>query len=251
MRKRILLLTVVALFALGAMAMSWPHNPPPENFGFQLVYMADGIFDPSTGPSAAELSDWFHKDVMGRSDEEIEAERQKAHEHFEAQFGLDLELEEVMAFDQDPRTQYRAYKITGYRVPEEGWLVREGGFMVNLAAGTTLYGAFGGAEGVTLPGDGMIVYGEYNIDVTAPGTGNDPDDIIIHYQSESPIVPTGEFGTAFLCRVTSDDFEDFGGGLAQGVFRNHVTEDGRQVANIRNVLTFPGLGFEAQALGLQ
>ncbi|MDT8304374.1 MAG: hypothetical protein RRC07_00445 [Anaerolineae bacterium] len=251
MRKPFLLLIVIALFALGGFAATWPHNPPPENFGFQLVYMADGIFDPSTGPSAAELSDWFHKDVMGRTDAEIEAERQNALEYFEAQFGLDLELADVMSFGQDPRTQYRAYKITGYNVPEEGWLVRDGGFMVNLAAGTTLYGEFGGADGVTLPGDGMIVYGEYNIDVTAPGIGNDPEDIIIHYQSESPIVPNGEFGTAFLCRVTSDHFEDFGGGLAQGVFRNHMTEDGRQVSNIRNVLTFPGLGFEAQELGLQ
>jgi hypothetical protein len=102
MRKRILLLTVVALFALGAMAMSWPHNPPPENFGFQLVYMADGIFDPSTGPSAAELSDWFHKDVMGRSDAEIEAERQKALDYFEAQFGLDLELGRRHVFRTGP-----------------------------------------------------------------------------------------------------------------------------------------------------
>jgi hypothetical protein len=250
MRKRFLLL-VVALFALGAMAATWPHNPPPENFGFQLVYMADGIFDPSTGPSAAELSDWFHKDVMGRSDEEIAAERQKALAYFEAQFGLDLELEDVQAFGQDPRTEYRAYKITGYRVPEEGWLVRDGGFIVNIPAGTTLYGEYGGAEGINLPGDGFVVFGEYNIDVTAPGRGNEPEDIIIHYESESPIVPSPDFGTAFLCRVTSDHFEDFGGGLAQGVFQMHTTEDGLQVSNIRNVLTFPGLGFEAQELGLQ
>lgn len=251
MRKRFLLLTVVALFAFGAIAMSWPHNPPPENFGFQLVYMADGIFDPSTGPSAAELSDWFHKDVMGRSDAEIEAERQKALDYFEAQFGLDLEPEDVQSFGQDPRTEYRAYKITGYRVPEEGWLVRDGGFRVAIPAGTTLYGEFGGAAGVTLPGDGFVVFGEYNIDVTGPGNGKQPEDIIIHYQSESPIVPNGEFGAAFLCRVTSEHFEDFGGGLAQGVFQTHTTEDGRVVSNIRNVLTFPGLGFEAQALGLQ
>lgn len=248
MRKRYLPILAIVLLALVAVAAAWPHNPPPENFGFQLVYMADGIFDPSTGPSAEELVDWFHKDVMGRTDEEIAAERQKALAHFEEQFGLDLELEDVQAFGQDPRTQYRAYKITGYNVPEEGWLVRDGGFRVALPAGTVLYGNFGGADGITLPGDGIIVFGEYNIDVTAPGIGNDPEDIIIHYESQSPIVPTPNFGTAFLCRVTSDSFEDHGGGLAQGVFRNHMTEDGRQISNIRNVITFPGLGFEAQEL---
>jgi hypothetical protein len=101
--------------------------------------------------------------------------------------------------------------------------------------------------GTTLPSDGFVVFGEYNIDVTAPGRGNDPDNIIIHYESQSPIVPSPDFGTAFLCRVTSDSFDDHGGGLAQGVFRTHMTDDGRQVSNIRNIITFPGLGFEGEA----
>ncbi|HSM54808.1 MAG TPA: hypothetical protein VK879_01535 [Candidatus Sulfomarinibacteraceae bacterium] len=104
---------------------------------------------------------------------------------------------DVQAFGQDPRTEYRAYKITGYRVPAEGWLVRDGGFIVNIPAGTTLHGEYRGEDGITLP---------------------------------------------------SDSFEDHGGGLAQGVFKMHTTEDGRQISNIRNVITFPGLGFEAQDL---
>lgn len=248
MRKRTLPIVVIALLAIVLVAASWPHNPPPENFGFQLVYMADGIFDPSTGPSAEELSGWFHKDVMGRSDAEIEAERQKALAHFETQFGLDLDLEDVQAFGQDPRTDYRAYKITGYDVPEEGWLVRDGGFRVAIPAGTTLHGEYGGQDGITLPSDGFVVFGEYNIDVTGPGNSSHLEDIIIHYESESPIVPSPDFGTAFLCRVTTDSFEDHGGGLAQGVFKMHTGEDGQQISNIRNVITFPGLGFDAQDL---
>ena len=248
MRKRYLPIVVIALLAFTLIAAAWPHNPPPENFGFQLVYMADGIFDPSTGPSDEELSDWFHKDVMGRTDEEILVERQKALDHFEEQFGLDLELENVVAFGQDPRTEYRAYQITGYRVPREGWLVRDGGFRTEIPAGTTLHGEFGGEDGITLPSDGFVVFGEYNIDVTGRSRRHDEEDIIIHYESESPIVPSPDFGTAFLCRVTSDSFEDHGGGLAQGVFKTHTADDGRQISNIRNVITFPGLGFEAQDL---
>lgn len=64
----------------------------------------------------------------------------------------------------------------------------------------------------------------------------------------SPIVPSAHFGTAFLCRATSDSFDDHCGGLAQGVSQAHTTEDGLRITNIRNVLTFPGLGFEAQEL---
>lgn len=248
MRKRYLPIFVIALLAFALVAAAWPHNPPPDNFGFQLVYMADGTFDPSTGPSAEELADWFHKDVMGRTDEDIQVERERASDHFEAQFGLDLDLEDVQPFGQDPRTDYRAYKITGYDVPEEGWLVRDGGFRVSLPAGTTLHGEYGGEEGITLPSAGFVVFGEYNIDVTGPGKSDRREDIIIHYESESPIVASPNFGTAFLCRVTSDSFEDHGGGLAQGVFKMHTTEDGRQISNIRNVITFPGLGFEAQNL---
>lgn len=248
MRKRYLPIIAVALLALVAVAARWPHNPPPDNFGFQLVYMADGIYDPSTGPSAEELAEWFHKDVMGRTDEEIEAERQKALEYFEQQFGLDLELEDIVAFAQDPRTEYRAYSVTGYDVPEEGWIVRDGGFRVNIPAGTTLHGDFGGEEGITLPSAGFAVYAWYNIDVTAQGRGNPPEDIIIHVESVSPIVASAHFGTAFLCRATSDSFDDHGGGLAQGVSQAHTTEDGRRITNIRNVLTFPGLGLEAQEL---
>jgi hypothetical protein len=245
--KHLWLLVLLVALAFGAIAGTWPHDPPPDNFGFKLVYMADGVFDPATGPTDEELADWFHKDVMGRTDAEILAEQQKALAYFEAQFGLDLELEEVRPFGLDPRIEYRAYKITGYRVPPEGWVVRDGGFIVNLPAGTVLHGEYGGEEGITLPSDGFIVFGEYNIEVTGPGAGRDPENIIIHYESESPIVPSPDFGTAFLCRVTSDSFDDHGGGLAQGVFQHHTTADGRQVSNIRNIITFPGLGFEGEA----
>jgi hypothetical protein len=48
----------------------------------------------------------------------------------------------------------------------------------------------------------------------------------------------------FLCRMSSDAFDDFDGGLAQGISAQQ-TIDGMTVANIRNILTFPGLGFDA------
>lgn len=247
MRKRYLLLVTVALLALGAIAAAWPHNPPPDNFGFQLVYMADGVFDPSTPSPVGDLVDWFHKDVMGRSDADIAAEREKARVFFEEQFGIDVATEDVIPFGQDPRTDYRAYKITGYNVPPEGWLVRDGGFRMAIEEGTVLHGRFGGEDGFVMPGDGFVVFGEYNIDVTAPGLGNDPENIIIHYQSASPIVP-GQLDLSFRCELSSDSFDDHGGGLAQGISAPVTLDDGTRINNIRNILTFPGLGFEGEAL---
>jgi hypothetical protein len=50
----------------------------------------------------------------------------------------------------------------------------------------------------------------------------------------------------FRCVLRSDSFEDFGGGLAQGISAPKTLPDGRRVANVRNILTFPGLGFAAE-----
>ena len=123
----------------------------------------------------------------------------------------------------------------------------DGGFIVDIPEGTVLHGRYGGEEGITLHGDAFVVFGEYNIDVTAPGRRNDPDDIIIHYQSASPIVP-GELDLSFRCELSSDSFDDHGGGLAQGISAPVTLDDGTRINNIRNILTFPGLGFEGEAL---
>ncbi len=87
----------------------------------------------------------------------------------------------------------------------------------------------------------MIVYGDYNILREGPGnsSGNTTQPLIIHYQSLSPIIPHPfESGIKFMCEVMSDEF---GAGLAQGL-SNPQTVDGKFQANIRTILTFPGLG---------
>ena len=166
---------------------------------------------------------------MGRDDAAIAAERTRANAYFQATFGALYTPGSLEAFGVDLRNEHRAYFISGMRVPPEGFVVRDGGFIADLSNG------------------GFVVFGNYNIEVTKPGGGSDPDPdpIIIHYESEHPIfeTPTGLF---FLCRLSSDDFEDFGGGLAQGISSPKTLADGRTVANICNILTFPGLGFDAQ-----
>lgn len=249
--KHLLLFVLLGVLAVSVSAASWSLNPPPDNFGFQLVYMQDGVYDPSVPPAEGDLAEWFHQEIMGRSDAEIEAERAAAEAYFQEQFGETLG--ELFAFGVDPRDEYRVYSITGLRVPSEGWEVRDGGFRLDIqddgSGGETLHGVYGGEEGKWVPEGALVVFGEYNIDVKQWNGQDDPDDIIIHYESAEPIVPSDE-GMFFRCHLSSDSFDDHGGGLAQGVSAPQTTVDGLKVSNVRTILTFPGLGFEGEkALG--
>jgi hypothetical protein len=232
--KKYTVVGLIALMALIAVAAVWPHAPSPAPFGQYLVYSAAGVYDASIPPEEAlpevgewgNLADWFHRGVMGRDDAALAQEEAEADAYFQATFGANYTPGSLFAFGFDPRNEYRAYFISGMRVPPEGWVVRDGGFLAILDDG------------------GMVVYGDYNIEVTKPGGGRQPDPIIIHYESASPIYPNADGSLMFLCRLSSDDFNDFDGGLAQGISVPQ-TIDGMTVANIRNILTFPGLGFDA------
>jgi hypothetical protein len=85
-----------------------------------------------------------------------------------------------------------------------------------------------------------FAFGNYNIRRTLPG-GQEIEPIIIHYQSGNPIIPNSDKngGMFFRCELISDEF---GHGLAQGVVAPEMLPDGTVHQNIRNVLTFPGLG---------
>ena len=166
---------------------------------------------------------------MGRDTDALAAEETAADTYFQTTFGGLYTPGSLMKFGVDPRNEYRAYFISGMRVPTEGWVVRDGGFLAILSDG------------------GMVVYGDYNIKVTKWGRGGrDPEPIIIHYQSAGPIYPNPDGSLMFLCVLSSDSFDDHGGGLAQGI-SVPITIAGQTVANIRNILTFAGLGFDAPA----
>lgn len=230
MRYRI---PVVAAAAIVLIAMALPvaagspavHAPAP--FGKYLVYTAAGVYDASAPPAEGDLADWFHRDIMGRDDDEIAAERAEADAYFTATFGALYTPGSLVAFGFDPRNEYRAYFISGESVPPEGWVVRDGGFIADLSDG------------------GFVVFGDYNIKATKSGKGGTPDPILIHYESVDPIYPQADGSLMFRCRLSSESFDDFGGGLAQGMSAPQTLSDGRTVANIRNILTFPGLGFDA------
>jgi hypothetical protein len=223
-----MLVLVPAVLVLATIAAAHAIWPAPAPFGKYLVYTAANVYDPSVPPAEGNLADWFHRDVMGRDDAAIEAERSAADAYFAATFGSLYIPGSLEAFGLDPRVGYTAYFISGENVPPEGWMVRDGGFIATLTDGT------------------FVVYGNYNIKAEKRGRGGRaPEPIIIHYESVDPIHNHPDGSGYFRCRLSSSSFNDFGGGLAQGMFADQTLPDGRVVTNIRNILTFPGLGFAA------
>jgi hypothetical protein len=248
-----LIAMTVLLSTISAQAQK---NPPPQPFSKYLVYTAAGVYDPNIPPPQGNLAEWYQQVVMRWTPAEVAAKQAEADQYFLSTFGIPLGSS--VAFGVDPRNEYRAYFISDENVPPEGWVVRDGGFMVTTgddgSGGMILHGTWGGPAGRWVPEGTFAVFGFYNIAVTGPGRGRGKDDtdedtpvrapIIIHYQSAEPIIPNPhQAGVLFQCRLISSDF---GMGLAQGISIPHKTADGKTIADIRNILTFPGLGFAAQ-----
>ncbi len=226
-RHAMTLLTAVLAFAPLTSAHAQPAADTPLPFGKYIVYSAAAVYDPAVPPAEGDLAQWFHREVMGRDDAALAAERATGDSYFSNTFGALYTPGLLVAFGLDPRVAYTAYFVSGAAVPPEGWVVRDGGFQAILSDGT------------------LVVYGDYNIAVTARGRGRGAtrEPIVIHYESVDPIHFHADGAVFFRCRLRSDSFDDFGGGLAQGVSASQTLPDGRVVSNIRNVLTFPGLGF--------
>ena len=239
MNKSFALFAIVLIAAVG---IAYANTPVRTADGFDkvVVFMAAGEYNSSVPPAEGDLAMWFHKDIMGRSDAEIEAQKVAAMEYFNETFGPGLP--EPAAFGLDPRNEYRAYIISGMDIPSEGWVVRDGGFIISFAADTMLHGEWGGIAGKMVPAGSILVFGDYNIDVTGPGnSGKNPkmvEPIIIHYQSAEPIIPEAiNGGITFRCTVIAP----WGEGIAQGISYAQQ-EDGRVQANIRNVQTYSAYG---------
>jgi hypothetical protein len=232
------MMVLASLLPSTAYAQDGGTSNLPAPFDMYLVYTAAGVYDADDPDYTAPDGDFWHSEIMGRSEEEIAQDRAEAVAFFEERFGINPDEHDgvdITSFMVDPRNEYRAYIVAGREVPAEGWVVRDGGwrFAVTAEDGVTLGGEF---EGMQVPQGTFAVFGDYNIDA-------DGEEIIIHYQSGQPIVPTPTDGIYFLCEISHPEW---GSGLAQGIAASEVDEDGLTRANIRNILTFPGLGNEAE-----
>lgn len=250
MKQRTLL--ILSIFFLAAfMMIAWTEDvqsaSTPDGFDKYLVYMAAGVYDPADPDFVPPSGDFFQREIMGRTDEEIEEDKDNAIAFFAERFGIDVEdpASGVMfiSFMLDPRNEYRAYTISRAGVPPSGYVVRDGGYMVSVMnpAGIDLGGEFAGTH---VPMGSIVVFGDYNIKRGKQKHGHrhghgKNKNIIIHYQSLLPILPPNDLGVMpFICEITSE----WGTGRAQGISASITLGDGRTHANIRNVLTFPGLG---------
>ncbi len=229
------LIATLLLFAGSlATAQGVADQQPPDGFETMLVYMGTGVYDATDPDYVMPDGDVWHREIMGRSDAEIAENRAEAVAFFEERFGLNPDTQDglmLVDFMFDPRNEYRAYVSSEAAIPSEGWVVRDGGWMLSVTDpdGLDLGGEFAGTH---VPQGAVFVFGDYNIDVP----GGEP--IIIHYQSGQPIVAT-ESGMLFLCETYHPEW---GWGRAQGISAPVTLEDGRTQANVRNVLTFSGLG---------
>jgi hypothetical protein len=237
--KGITLLAIVFIATVGIVYANTPVRTP-AGFDKTVVFMAAGLYNSSVPPAEGDLAIWYHKIVMGRTDPQIAEVKNKAKQYFKDEFGIDTD---PVAFGVDPRNEYRAYYISGMDISDGGWVVRDGGFNAVFTAPTTLHGKYGGTAGKTVPAGSMIVYGDYNIDVTGPGnSGKNPSDVkplIIHYQSAEPIIPDMiNNGITFRCTVIAP----WGEGIAQGISYPQDLGKGIVQANIRAVQTYPKFG---------
>lgn len=264
-RKSILLILAMLIASVVisplALAKNNKKTPTPDVFDKYLVFMATGVVKDSPDISGfiggMEGGDGLHfqREIMKRTEQEIKQNRMDAIEFFYTRYGVDVVNDPRITFngfELSPQAAYRAYTISGEAVSDEGWEVRDGGWImvVNDPNGITLGGEF---AGVHVPQLTIMSYGDYNIKKKKKRDhhkkydddyDNEEEEIIIHYRAGGPIIVdqrTGSFG--FFCEISSDKY---GTGLATGTstmipIRIDETTGLMDIKfNTRNVITFPG-----------
>ena len=234
MRQLLLVLLTAALCAAATTttATERQSGPVPAGFDHYLVFMATGTvpFAPHPDPEITGCGtslfcdgDYFHRTIMGRSTQEIDAEAARAKSYFKARFGVDVDAlvasgrVRFFSFFLDPRGEYRAYTIAGVRIPADGWVVRDGGFAVEVLdpLGIELGGEFVGSGLPPVPPGGLLVFGNYNILAT---NGNRSREVTISYRAEMPMIANSWGELVVNCQLSSDDFADgTNDGKAQGM----------------------------------
>jgi hypothetical protein len=235
------LLVGVGMLSLPSALQAHSPTPPPLDFDRYLVFMANGVFSPEEMMRDGAT---FQHGVMGRSPEEVAANKAEAVAFFAERFGVDFSTSDhvqginLFGFELTPDANYRAYTISGETLPSDGWVVRDGGWAGLVGPeGITFHGTWGGAEGRDVPPGTIIVFGEYNIRVERPGNAPDRHPIVVPYRSGEPMITDAQGRALIVCDLVSPEF---GEGRALGYFAVEPVGDGLVQATVRNVLTFPG-----------
>lgn len=254
MYKKIALIvaSLVAVISFNANAShdnDWSkyYKNSPDNLGKIFTFISTRPFDSVDGTffldgmAGGDGMDFF-KNTMGYSDEEIAENKQAAIEFYQERFGLDASDPRLYltGFQIDPAADYRAVLVSGKkRNPGKGYPIIDGGWALAVVdpAGIDLGGDFAGTH---VPAGTMFAHGgSYVIK-----RGGSRKDIIINYKSRGPMQPVGR-GGVINCEVSSDKF---GEGVAWGYFEFHALANGQIAAQVRNVVTFPGFGYEEEMI---
>ncbi|WP_442496813.1 hypothetical protein [Methylobacter sp. sgz302048] len=221
----------------------------PDNFKSMMLFMANGSIPLSeAGPEPEEVAWDFQYNIMHRTDAEVEEVRQKALAFFKEQFGIDAENDPGIWFHPyrvERASHYRAYVISGEKIPSSGWEVRDGGWEARVIDpnGKVLGGHLAGHF---VPPGTFFVDGNYNIltDQCEKNHGKHCEkkrEITMSYRSKEPMIPAGPnipgiITFPIMCELGS---ETFGIGVSGGFSQPTLTDEGQTLQyNVRNVLTF-------------
>ncbi|MCP5245667.1 MAG: hypothetical protein H6937_06890 [Burkholderiales bacterium] len=217
----------------------------PDNLTKAITFVANRPFDSVDGSIFRDGliggdGKAFFKNILGLSDQEIENKQQAAIEFLEQRFGIDVNNPGVIftGFQIDPTINFKAIMMTGEgkeNNPGNGFPILEGGFIAVVVdpSGIDLAGEFAGVHAPA--GTMLAAEGTYIIQ-----RGKKYEDIVIRFQSRGPNFPVGT-GLIINCELFHPEW---GEGLGWAYTELHKLSNGQFVAQARNTLTFPGLGFE-------
>lgn len=221
----------------------------PSGFKRLAMYMGNGVFDPSVSEPRPGVTgctglfcdgEFFQEDIMHRTPAETEAIKEDAKAYFLEHFGLDVDdpaLAGRISFSMfmvNPDFQYRLHILSGEKVGPDGWIIRDGGFKIDVIDpdGVMLGGK---NAGIHADAGSAMFFGNYNILVTDKN-GKPKDELIIFYKSTNPGMSLSNGAFVFNCTMFN---EDWGEGVGMGTIFFKTLEDGTIRGNGRNVLTFP------------
>lgn len=262
LQRMLQLLITACLFSVSGLSFAY-EQPVPDGFTDYLVFMGTGEYDPTTNPVDPPIvchgplcgGDFFHKTIMGRSDEDMAILEAEARAFFVQRFGIDVDDPAnagrilFQAFTFEPRIHYRAYTVADEKVPSQGWRVHDGGWVIDILDedGYTLGGEWNGFH--VLPGS-LMIYGNYSIQEVGKNGELKDEFHNIFYRSAGPVVFDIRGEATLRCELSQTDqlFTNGVEGMLHGFGAAFLRDDGLIKWDIRAVLTFgpsepfPGLG---------
>jgi len=228
------------------------------SFSKLFIYGTDVTLDLNEAPFFIpdEGNDWFQKDILDRSDQEIVAFKASGLDYFRnrlewdfSESNTDVEVvkdgaEWILWNPQrtggarliyghiNPSWGYRPILVSGERVPDICGAVWDGGYhIVTFGEGILARGTWGGSEGRHVPENSLLFFGDY---LFVLGRGRRP--IQISYIPNRPGIPDDEGFYAIRCNSTS---EEYGEGVIAINMIVSPPEDGFQTFSVRSYQSFP------------